>query len=440
MLRQPLHTRCPVTELQQIVDSLARSTKRAVSVHDRSRRLLAFSSQDETIDEVRKESILTRKGPARGFAWARRFGIEEASDPVRIPANAELGMGARICAPVRFDQRLLGFLWLMDPDETLPDDAMDLVRSSAAAAGLAIQQGELMELIDRGRERELLRDLLSDASDVRAHAVNDLIESELLVPADVAAVLVVRPVRDREGMTRGDAAVRSRVERALSRSRYRIAPRHGLQLVRPDHGVLLVTCAARDVRALKDIGEELHRHMTETLHADEGWTAVVGIGAPQSDLADVHLSYVQARKGAEVCGVLSSIGPVATWDDLGVYRTLLQVPLSQVDMNALHPGLAHLFDAREASVWLQTLECYLDLGCDARAAAKTLHVNRSTLYHRIHRIEQIAGVDLGSGDDRLALHLGMKLARLGGLLTTTPVAPSDEALAHRRDAVPGSTW
>jgi sugar diacid utilization regulator len=408
-----------VTELQQIVDSLARSTARAVSIHDRSRRLLAFSSQDSTVDELRKESILTRKGPARGFAWAKRFGIEESADPVRIPANAEIAMDARVCAPIRFDGRLLGFLWLLDPDETLPDDAMDLVRSSASAAGLAIQQGELMELIDRGRERELLRDLLSDAEDVRAHAINDLIESDLLVPDEIVAALVVRPVRDRAGMTRGDAAIRSRVERALSRSRFRIAPRHALQLVRPDHGVLLVTCSAREVRGLAEIGDELHSHMTEHLRSDDGWTAVVGIGAPQSDLADAHTSYVQARKAAEVCGVLSSIGPVATWADLGVYRTLLQVPLSQVDMNALHPGLIRLIEARESGVWLQTLECYLDLGCDARGAAKTLHINRSTLYHRIHRIEEIAGVDLSSGDDRLALHLGMKLARLGGLLTTS---------------------
>jgi sugar diacid utilization regulator len=413
-----------MTELQQIVDSLARSTKRAVSVHDRSRRLLAFSSQDETIDEVRKESILTRKGPERGFAWARRFGIEDAADPVRIPANDDLGMGARVCAPVRFDGRLLGFLWLMDPDETLPDESMDLVRSSASAAGLAIQQGELLELIDRGRERELLRDLLSDAGDVRAHAVHDLIEGDLLVPSDVVAVFVLRPVREREGMTPADTAVRSRVERALSRSRYRIAPHQALQLVRPDHGVLLVTCAKRDVRGLRAIGEEL----LAALPPADGWSAVVGIGSPQADLVDAHVSYVQARKGAEVCGVLSSIGPVATWDDLGVYRTLLQVPLSQVDFNALHPGLAKLLEARESNVWLQTLECYLDLGCDARAAAKTLHVNRSTLYHRIHRIEQIAGVDLNSGDDRLALHLGMKLARLGGLLEA-PSPGADGAAA-----------
>jgi DNA-binding PucR family transcriptional regulator len=91
-------------------------------------------------------------------------------------------------------------------------------------------------------------------------------------------------------------------------------------------------------------------------------------------------------------------------------------------MNSLHPGLTKLFEARDAHVWLQTLECYFDLGCDARGAAKLLFINRGTLYHRLHRIEEIAGVDLSSGRDRLALHLGLKLARLAGLLDTPSIA------------------
>ena len=120
-----------MSELQRIVDSLARTTRRAVSVHDRSRNLLAFSSHDGVIDEVRKESILTRKGPARGFEWAKSFGIETADGPLRIPANHDIDMEARVCAPVRFGGRLLGFLWLVDPDETLEPELFDMVRTAA---------------------------------------------------------------------------------------------------------------------------------------------------------------------------------------------------------------------------------------------------------------------------------------------------------------------
>jgi sugar diacid utilization regulator len=403
-----------VTELQRIVDSLAGVTRMPVSVHDRGRRLLAFSSHDGDIDEVRKESILTRRGPMRGFEWARTFGIETSEVPVRVPANADIGMTARICAPARLDGRLLGYLWLADPDETLADTHLDLIRSTADSVALAIHHLELAEEIDRGRERELLRDLLSDQDDVRQHAVDELLASALLVPAPLTVVMCARPMLGREAMTAKDAKVRTRLERALARARGRASPRQALHLVRPDHGVLLVTCGTSERRRLDEIASELHALLSGSLDGD--WKAVVGIGDAQDDLAKAHIAYAQARKAADVCGVLNPAGPILRWSELGVYRTLLQLPLSDVNVRDLHPGLGSLFASKEAGVWLKTLECYLDLGCDARAAARVLHINRSSLYHRVHRIEQIAAVDLTNGDDRLALHLGLKLARLSGLL------------------------
>jgi DNA-binding PucR family transcriptional regulator len=42
-------------------------------------------------------------------------------------------------------------------------------------------------------------------------------------------------------------------------------------------------------------------------------------------------------------------------------------------------------------------------------------LHRATVYQRIRRIEQVAGVDFADGEQRLALHLGIKLARLLGL-------------------------
>ena len=409
-----------MSELQRIVDSLARTTRRAVSVHDRSRSLLAFSSHDGTIDEVRKESILTRKGPARGFEWARSFGIETTEQPLRIPANPDLGMEARVCAPVRFAGRLLGYLWLVDPTEELGDDQMHLVKDAAEAAALAIHHQELSDEIEAGRERESMRDLLSDQPDVREHAAADLVETGSFVPAAFTAVLVVRPLRGREPLQAGESAVRAQIEHAMTRVRRGIAPKRSLHLVRPDHGVLLVSCEATQVDDLERTGRNLHELATEALAEHDGWDAVVGIGDPQPELADAYRSYEQARKTSEVCSVLTPIGPVASWGRLGVYQILLHLPLDALNVQTLHPGLSRLLASRDSTVWLATLDTFLDLGCDARGAAKALHINRSSLYHRIHRIEEIAGVDLSKGDDRLVLHLGLKLARLGGLLDGVP--------------------
>jgi len=49
-------------------------------------------------------------------------------------------------------------------------------------------------------------------------------------------------------------------------------------------------------------------------------------------------------------------------------------------------------------------------------------MHRATLYRRLERVEEITGLDLERGDDRLLAHLGLRLHRLNA----TAVAPERE--------------
>ncbi len=411
-----------MSELQRVVDALARVTHRAVAIHDQQGRILAYSSHEGPVDEVRTKSILTRKTSRPAYNWARTLGIEKAKEPMRIPANREFGMDARICCPVRFDERLLGLLWLVDADESLPDQAMSEVEAAANSAALAIEHEHLIEQLERGKERELLRDLLSEQVDIRTHAAEELIGSNILVSTDCIVALVVRPVKERAGMTLKDRSLRTAIERALASVRRTLSPHQALHLVRPDHGLLLVCARLREVREGGEIertGNLLHEEAIKAL-GQQSWNAVVGIGDAQKELTDAYVTYRRARQSAEVCGLVESFGDVAAWWQLGVYQTLVELSVSTLTEDSLHHGLIRLLQTREPDLWLRTLECYLDLGCDARATAKTLNLQRGSLYYRLRRMEELAGVDLRKGDDRLALHLGIKLARLAGLIDMRP--------------------
>ncbi|TYB57487.1 PucR family transcriptional regulator [Nonomuraea sp. PA05] len=63
-----------------------------------------------------------------------------------------------------------------------------------------------------------------------------------------------------------------------------------------------------------------------------------------------------------------------------------------------------------------TLEAFLDNAGDVQLTAEQMFVHRTTLYYRLQRIEELTGVQLASGEDRLAFHLGLKVARLLGRL------------------------
>jgi DNA-binding PucR family transcriptional regulator len=105
----------------------------------------------------------------------------------------------------------------------------------------------------------------------------------------------------------------------------------------------------------------------------------------------------------------------AGWADLGAYRMLAQAAESPGAEALLHPGLPQLFAQQASDALVATLETYLDNGCDTKLTAEALFLHRASLYYRLQRIEALTGASLRKGDDRLALHASLKLARLLGI-------------------------
>jgi DNA-binding PucR family transcriptional regulator len=126
-------------------------------------------------------------------------------------------------------------------------------------------------------------------------------------------------------------------------------------------------------------------------------------------------SYKEALHAATAARVVTSLRPVAEWSRLGVYRMLIRFPVEEIRREALPAGLSGLIDRKDGSLLADTLETYLDLAGSAAKAAKVLGLHRVSLYGRLRRIEDLTGSDLADGQQRLALHLGLKLARLAGL-------------------------
>jgi GAF domain-containing protein len=416
-------------DLQALVDSLGRRLKRAVAIDDPHMRLLAYNSHFGHVDDVRTASIMHRKAPTNAIAWVMRLGIKDASGPVRVAPNPALGMDARICAPVRCQGHLLGYVWLVETEPALGDAGMEVVRAAAQTAGEILHRERLLGELRRGRERELVRDLLSDQPQVRQHAAYELVESNLLVPVRGVAVLLIRMLRP--GRDLDDASLVS-IGLALDQMRRMVSSRHSLHLVRPDHGLFLVEAEAPSLRpgGVAELARQAAEVVASHLSGEGGWATVIGVGETQPHLSDAATSYWQAMQAARVAEIIPAFRPVAMWSRLGIYRMLIQFPIQELTASALHPGLLELFKEPDAKLMVETLECYFDNGCDAKQTATRLRLHRASLYYRLHKIERTTQLSLRCGDDRLALHLGLKLARLGGLLPGT--SPANGGLADER--------
>jgi hypothetical protein len=183
---------------------------------------------------------------------------------------------------------------------------------------------------------------------------------------------------------------RDGLEQGLLAARLKFPARH---LLRHDHGVLL--CAGR-INALE----------VPPLFAD---AVTVGVGDPRPALSQAAASYAEALHASVVAWRVPSFGPVATWASLGVYQMLAHVPV-----DAVHPGIAGLLSAAENLPLLETLETYLDLAGSVAETSKALRLHRTSLYYRLQRAETLTGTTLKNGNERLMLHLSLKLARLHG--------------------------
>lgn len=399
------------SELQRIVDALGSRLQRAIAIDDPRMRLQVYSPHYGPVDETRLGSILHREAPAHAAAWVLKQGIADVPDVVRLPINQDLELLPRVCAPIRYQGVLLGYLWLIDAEESLSDEELEEVISAANAAGLVMYREQLLNELERGRERELLRDLLSDDPSVRGHAAEQLVEADLFVTAPAATVLVVEATSDRAA---ADEHVRTVIDQALSHGRRLVSSRHALQLARPDHGVLLAAGPSLSGGVVR-LGERMRERLLKGLDERDAWRVHVGIGEKCKHLADAAHSYRQARQAARIARIVPVFGPVVSWRHLGIYRILAQLPANELSAEGIHPGLQKLLSGDAGEVLVRTLECYLDHAGDAKSTAAELVVHRTSLYYRLKRIEEITGVDLHSGEDRLALHLGLKIARLAGM-------------------------
>ena len=402
-------------DLQRIALGLAARLQRAIAIDDPQLNLITHTAHDDRVDAHRVASVMTMRAPEEVIRHALAQGIATAQGPVRVPGLPEIDLYARVCIPVRCQGLLFGFLWIIDRDLTLADEELQLAVEAADASGQVLYREQLLDDLRDSRERDLLRDVLSDDATVSAAAAALLVEEEMLPASPHLCVLQVRVDGEDES---DEATLRNALDIAFRATARRANPLKALSLSRAGgRGVLLLAGrrppTAQDVRGLAD---GLRDEVLKTLGGAA--TVRVGIGPVLHGAELASTSSRRAGEALDVAGVVSGFPPVTAYDELGVFRLLVKLPLDDLPDGGIPAGLLTLMESDSDGPLVETLETWLDEGCDSRTTVARLQVHRTSLYYRLGRIEEITETSLSSGAARLELHLGLKLARLQGRLGT----------------------
>jgi hypothetical protein len=401
-------------DLQRIVDGLAARIGRPALIEDRRQRVVVYSEHGGPMDEVRRRSILRRHTTSEVMAWFRVVGVHQARGPLRTPGNPDLDLLPRVCVPIWHRDLLLGHVWFIDDDGSMTDGEVSVAEDAASDLALALYRENLVGELASQRETEAVRTLLSDVPEQREHAARSLVEDGVLVEGTQTVALVGRLFL-RPGCPPGDE-VRIAIEHALVGTHRWLGAREAAHLVRYDHGALVVSTSAGSSRAATtDVAEHLYAGLETAVRGLPGVLDLVGgVGQARERLAEVKGSYDEAVQAARVAANLPALGRVANWSQLGIYRVLAQLPTTSLDGGGVHPGFERLLAEPASAPLVETLEAYLDLAGNAHATAARLRLHRTSLYYRLQRVEQLAATDLKDGNERLCLHLAIKLARLSG--------------------------
>jgi PucR C-terminal helix-turn-helix domain/GGDEF-like domain len=386
-----------MSRVQELIDELGTELAVPVTLEDPTYRLIAHGGPTSPIDDVRLASVLGRRATAAVVGHFDGFGIRGWTSGGRIDGDESAGTLARWCIPIRHRGGLIAFLWLLIGDSQLSNEQLERAAAGASRIGLLLDS----ERFTQELSSELLRQLLTapDGGEV-ASIERELHASGAWLPRQRAVVITVARLDGIDSM--------SEVDEALVEVSHTLASGGWLRLTRPDEGILVAAVARSG-----DLGEAqtAAARLVERVRRHTHFDAIAGIGSVVDGLPQIRASLRQAHLSLRIARALPRLGPVATWSSLGVFRALALVPANEIVPLALDERVLRLIDHGDEQL-IETAETYLDLAGDAQATAAALHIHRATLYHRLDRLRTVTDLDLRSGDDRLVLHLGLKLARL----------------------------
>ncbi|MEU3667174.1 MULTISPECIES: PucR family transcriptional regulator [Streptomyces] len=439
-------------DYQDLVDEISALLGAPATLENRDFRLIAFGAHDSdddlAMDPVRTRSILTRQSTAAVRSWFEGFGIARATGPVRIPAAPDAGVfRGRICLPVRFRGIVQGYVWLLDQEPGAPgpepaalDAAMEvaqrigvLLAEEAKAGADLSREFQAVLTAGRGWQQDMavaaLRAALGPAGD-GLHAAVCVAPWPGEAPASVpgAAAVCVVPRRGGGAGEPGDAPgagpagagpalavlLRLRSTDALAPALTAVArllPRTAEPAAAAAAGAGTAGPRAKAASgagtAARAVGSGGSAGSAPAGTEGGAHRMTAGVADPVRGLAELPAAWEQAVAAARAAVAEPRLGPVAQWSQIGPYRLLASLACDPVDDPAARTLLAPAH--RELA---RTAEVFLDCAGQAGRAAAALGIHRQTLYYRLGRVEQLTGLDLDAGEDRLLLHMAIKASRL----------------------------
>jgi len=144
-------------------------------------------------------------------------------------------------------------------------------------------------------------------------------------------------------------------------------------------------------------------------------TVSIGIGKVSDSIDEIKNSYQEAKRAIFIARKFGKIDQVVTYDGLGAYKLLFSIgddaDLKQFVDQTLGPILKYDREKKN-EILTNTIQQYILCNYNNQKTADSLFIHLNTLKYRLHKIQNIIGIDLHDPEARLNLQLALKILEI----------------------------
>ncbi len=381
-----------------------------VLVEDRQFNLLAAANPGPSCD-VFDEIVAAGGTPVEALKTFEERGLTRSlrseKAGIYLPGGSVHSIGRHI-HPVAIGDEIHGFMSILEADGHLSDDVVARLAAAAIAIGVEfLKQGGVAESEQKMR-RDFFRDLLfanySMSQETLHRRASYLGYS--LSSAYWAIVVEFDTVPSEDALPEQLKQLVSTLNALLSfRQALVVSEAQGATILYP------VKEGQPSLDKIKQLAETIRQKIGQT---SPGWTVSMGIGMLYNDLLSIPKSYREAGHAVKIGRALKGSSQIHSFADLGIYRMLLQFASSRNPSEFFSEALERLleYDQQADKELVKTLAAFLECNGNLTETSERLYIHRNTLKYRLERIRDITQIDLDDSENRLILHLGLKMHQI----------------------------
>lgn len=384
-------------DLFAIAQTTARLTSSHVVIEDAANKVLAYSTVSNDIDELRKASILARRGPRKYELLLKDLGayreLHRTRLPVRVPARPQDGLRERVAITLFAGERIMGYIWLQETGDGFGADVDYVLTGSAARVSAELIRYRNQQSVHM-REDRIVR-ILSGPAEAAASAHSEKIPTEHPAALILIGMSDAEPQADDAALKHGELANLASIHAAAYKASAVVGQLNG------DTAVIVPGLQSAAVEpGLRTLAESIVRDARRHL----GIRPFAAIGPVVPNLLTIHTA-TRITEALLACVAASADPGVATVDDFEGEILFREAVRNFTSSPFRHRSLAALL--QDDDELADTLRVYFDASLDVAECARRMGLHKNTVYYRVSKAVRSTGLDFGNPRDALValLHL-----------------------------------